>query len=388
MSANTGATGLLCLSAVFFTGWCAAALGDDVVTGERNLAGVRILGLSNGQLSYRLPDGTIESSWLDEIELLQVDRGGVFADFNQAERMMAEGRPEQAISRFRRSLRLTEGFWAEVVPVRLLIAADRAGEIDTAAAQFVRVVRGRGSGPRAAVRLFLRNVPDRRSGKVADALDVLTKALAGGVDDTLAVPLLLQRFRILHHIAAAESERQRTSQSEKRGRGSAPAAIELAEQVAAMTIPEILRVPEVYQEVWLALDVLFAIDGDAPVAWDGLDRAIRDCPDEWLPSFLLLKGRVLQQSAETHEDWIRASWPFLRVALHFPDDPRAADGYYGAAIALERIGRVDHAMAALRQAMAIAPSHSPLGAEVRAMLERLEARDSGTPSESETKESD
>ena len=41
----------------------------------------------------------------------------------------------------------------------------------------------------------------------------------------------------------------------------------------------------------------------------------------------------------------------MRVAIHFPDDAGAADGLYGAARAVERIGRVDKAIELLEECL-------------------------------------
>ena len=75
---------------------------------------------------------------------------------------------------------------------------------------------------------------------------------------------------------------------------------------------------------------------------------VTDSVEGIVPDFLMLRGAFLAGKARTREDLMRASWPFLRVAIHFPDDPRAADGYYEAARLLERIDLSDHAAVLMR----------------------------------------
>ena len=67
----------------------------------------------------------------------------------------------------------------------------------------------------------------------------------------------------------------------------------------------------------------------------------------------------------TREEIIRAAWPFMRVAIHFPEDPRAAQGLYGAAQAVERTGRKDKAAQLLEECL----GHRSLTAETRSLAE-------------------
>ena len=110
-----------------------------------------------------------------------------------------------------------------------------------------------------------------------------------------------------------------------------------ATRVASLTIDESISTDRVYEIVLVALKSALPRDASQR-GLAGLDGAIRYCPDVALPDFLLLKGETLLSRASTREDLIRASWPFVRVVAHMPDDPRAVDGLLGAAAALERLG--------------------------------------------------
>lgn len=329
------------------------AWADDVLLpGGVNLSRVRIVGLSeDGRLEIRKPDGTLHAVPLEDIEMIQVDRGAAFAEFNQAERLRAEGRPEPSLARYRRAMRVTEGHWSEIIPVRFLRAADEAGDIDTAVGLFVRVVRGRATGPAVAVRFFPANVPDKRNGAVASALATLNAALAGDLDDAGRTAVTVLRYRILRHLGTRNAQEAR--------------------RVARLKTPPSVRTREVFEVVYDAFSLLVDATPTARDVGVAVDEAIRACPEEDLPAFLLLKGKILSARATTEEDWLRAVRPFVRVPIHFPDDPRACAGYYGAAVALERAGRLNRAVSLLRLCKDCAPPDEATAHAVRDMLARL-----------------
>jgi len=329
-----------------------AVRGDDVLIGNRNLTRVRIVGLSRVGLDVRMPDGSLRSLPIDQVDLMQIDRGAAFADFNQAERMRAEGRAEQSIARYRRAMRLTEGFWSEIIPARFLRAADQAGELAIAVSMFVRVVEGRTTGPATAVRMFPTNVPDKRNGEVAAALDTLNIALAGDLDDAQRAVLSVLRYRILQRVGAGRDAGE-------------------ARRVAQLSIPEPVRTLPMFETVNDALTLLVEQTPPERDVMTLLDHAIRDCPVEAMPAFLLLKGAALISRAGSEGDWLRASWPFLRVAIHFPDDPHVAEAYYGASTALEKAGQRDYAVTLLRRCLENADGSGAVTQSARAMLERL-----------------
>ena len=136
-----------------------------------------------------------------------------------------------------------------------------------------------------------------------------------------------------------------------------------------MSIPPSARSQRVYAIQLRAFQEVLADDVE-PAELSSLDIAIGDCPDEILPSFLLLKGRTLLRTAATRDQVIRASWPFLRVAIHFRNDSRAAEGLYDAALALERLGRPDKAGELLQECL----EHKWLTPRTRSLAETARAR--------------
>ena len=324
---------------------------DQVIAKGTSYAGAKVLGFEQGRLQFRAADGRLQTQLVNDIDLLVVDRGGVFDDFNLAERFLQAGEFEKATVRYERALRLCDEFWPDLAAARLVMAYDRIGQLDKATMNFIRVVRGRFAGPATAARLVPKTTPAKRDAKFTRAIEQLDAALSQNPGETLRVLFEVLRYEILRR---AEDER----------------AARAAATVAALPVPEAVRSEQVYAGVLAAMQETLK-GGVGPERLANLDRAVRDCPDSSLPSFLLLKGETLLRTAVAREDVIRASWPFLRVVVHRSDDPRAAEGLLGAASAVERLGRTDQAVAFVEECLA----HKRLSGEARgkaqAMLTRL-----------------
>ncbi len=330
------------IAVLLFVSVAASCLrADQVVVGDESYIGAKIVGLIDGRLRFLGADGSAHTVKLNDVTMMVVDRGGVFADFNEAERFRGRGEMQRAAVRYRRMQRLAEGFWSDVIVIRLLQTLDAAGQIDKAVEEYIRVLNGRRSGPAAAAYLFPRNVPQRASARVGRAIDQIDGALSRKPEAGQRVLLEALRFDIM-----------RRSGDKRVASGAA--------RVASLSIPVAARSQTVYAILLDAQrrDVERAY---RPELLASMDRAVRDCPRSLLPDFLLLKGGALLKAASTEDELIRASWPFLRAAIHFPDDPRAAQGLYGAALAVEGLGRADRARNLLAECLA----HAKLTDEVR-----------------------
>jgi tetratricopeptide (TPR) repeat protein len=337
-------------AAVFpVVGAAPAADADQIVTGQGNLTHVKIVGFAEGRVSFQTADGRRLTEYVDQIKLLIVDRDGAFDDLNEAERHLAHGEAEKAAVRYRRAARGLSEFWPDLVQARLAVACDRAGKIDEAVAAFLRVVASK-EGPATAARIVPRNLPDRRDGRTHRALGDIEAALHKNPSDAERALLLLVRFEIF----------RRTGDKDAPGE---------AARVAGLEIPEPVRSGPVYELVHSALSTALETEIRRPVV-EALDRAIRDAPDSHVADFLLLKGRLLSRTAKTREDWVRAAWPFLRIAAHLPDDARAAEALYESARVLERIGRADQAASLLRECL----DHAKLDARTREQAEHMMKR--------------
>lgn len=334
------------------------APADQVVAKGTSYAGAKVLGFEQGRLRFRAADGRLLTQWMNDIDLMVVDRGGVFDDFNLAERFFQAGEFDKSAVRYERAFRLSDEFWPDLAAARLVMAYDRIGQLDKATMNFIRVVRGRFAGPATAARLVPQTIPAKRDAKFTRAIEQLDAALSQNPGETLRVLFEVLRYEVLRR---AEDER----------------AARAAATVAALAPPEAVRSEHVFAVLLAALRETLQ-SGVTTERLANLDRAVRDCPDSSLPSFLLLKGETLLRTAAAREDIIRASWPFLRVVVHMPDDPRAAGGLLGAASAVERLGRGDQAIAFVEECLA----HKRLSDETRGkaqvMLTRLRST-SATP---------
>jgi tetratricopeptide (TPR) repeat protein len=336
-------------------GGASAAFGDQVVASGANRTGALVVGLEDGRLQFRTAAGRLHEAWVDDVDLLIVDRGGAFADFNQAERYLSGGEPDRAIDRYRRALRLAEGFWQDLILARLVMVCDRAKRLDESVGYFVQLIDTERAGPALAARLMPKSIPTKRDKAVTRAIDELDAALSGESDAEKVALFKLLRYDCL----------RRTGDG--RAAGAAPG-------VATLDLPPSARLDRAYSIQLTAMEAVLA-DAVEPQVWESLERAIRWAPEEVLPNFLLLKGRTLLHTAKSEEEIIRASWPFMRVAIHMPEDPRAADGLYGAALALERIGRHDKATALLEECLGHKRLKESTGKSARAALERLRPAD-------------
>jgi tetratricopeptide (TPR) repeat protein len=333
-----------------------AARGDLVVTRQQRFGQVRITGFRDGRLWLELPDGRGESAWIDEIDMILVDRQGAFEDFNEGERYLADGQTEKAAVRYRRGQRGLHDFWIELGQARLTTAYDRAGKIDEAVAAFVQLACGV-NAPATAARLVPKSIPDRRDGKTHRALGELNVALQKDPTEAQRALLMLLRFAIL------------------RATGDKDAQAE-ASRAAQLAVPESIRSVAVYGIVHSALHAALSSSVDRSLM-AALDRAIERAPEVLVPDFLILKGHVLLRTARSREDKLRAGWALMRVVAHMPDDPRAAVAAYEAARILEQIGNEAQAVTLLRECIAHAAVDAQTRTEASRLLDRLRSGDRG-----------
>ncbi len=312
--------------------------------------------MEDGKLRFRSADGALRNVWLDEVQLIFVDRRGIFDDFNQAEKFHAAGQSDRAVVRYGRAFRLAEDFWADVMAVRMVLACDAAGQLDNAVMNLVRVALGEYAGPAAAARIFPGAIPEKRSNRSQRAVEHLQRALSKDPHENQLSLFELLRYEILSRTGDA------------RAAGAAP-------RIVGLTMSVAIRTPEVYAIQLRALRESLGAGEVEPSELAGLNHAIRDCPRAMLPDFLLLKGETLLRTASTRDDLIRAAWPFLRAAIHFRDSPQAPEGLYGAALVLERVGRTDKAVDLLAECLA----HKRISEQVRTTAEAAQVRMRSAP---------
>jgi len=306
-------------------------LADQLIVNKTNYTAARITSLDQGKLRFQTVDGRSMEAWIDEIELIEVDRGSAFIDFNHAERFLASGEAAKAVVRYQRSLRLSEHFWSQLVSARMLIAADLAEQLDKAVNTFIRIVRSDESGAALVTRIFPTRIPINRRGKFIRAIEQLDTSLQLKLEPSQKAVLELLRYDLLRRAGKNRAQR-------------------LAKDILQLTIPKSIRVESVYSKVENAVASVIA-DDQFEIALSGLDRAIQNCPESKLPAFLMLKGRVLLKSADSQPAFIRASWPFMRLAIHFPEHPLTPKSLYHAAEVMHRIGRMNKAVELLTESL-------------------------------------
>ncbi len=312
-------------------GLSTTAHADQVIVHGVNHTNTKVVGLDQGKLQFRLADGRTLAVWIDEVQLILVDRGGIFDDFNQAEQFLHDGDALKAIVRYERTLRLTQEFWADLIACRLAAAHDRAGQIDRAAQYFIRIVNGEFSGMAPAARLYPMNIPDKRDGRVARAVDMLAEESRKLGQDDRRILLDALRYEIL-------------------AKTDPNAAKPLSRTVAELAVPAPARTEHVYGVILRAMQEVFtSMPGSLSLI--ALDRTIRDCPETKLPAFLILKGQLLLQSAQSREQIMHAAWAFLRVPIHMPNNELAPKALLEAARAMKALERPEQVQTLLAECL-------------------------------------
>ncbi len=339
------------LLTIFIT--CSSGRADQVVLENANYIGAEIVDFKEGSVRFREATGGYRKIPVTEIKSIIVDRARGFDDFNHAERFLLQGDSVKAVVRYKRSMRMAKGFWKPLIAVRLIIACDRAGRTDAAAAALIEIVKDPASQPAAGL-LIPRNIPKLANSRFAEAVRLLSVAMRDSPAPTQNMPLAMYRYELFRRTG----DRRET---------------ESAIEISSREIPTYLRTDRIYSIVLAALMKRRSAGTESELIPD-ISRAIRDCPMNKLPDFLLLKGRVLLATAETRDELIRASWPFLRVAIHSSKDSRAAIGLQGAAEVLEQMEEYAKAKALLNECLNHEKVNSETATTARASLDRLKNR--------------
>lgn len=342
------AIGALCAITMLSSG---DARADQIVVGDANHTDVQITGVDGGEVTYRTSDGVVHAVSLNDVRLIFIDQIRTLGDFNEAERFLLDGKVEEAIVRYQRARRLAESFWKGLVAARLINAYDRAERIDDAVDQWIVVLGDAALGSLTAARLLPNRLPSRRTAAAGRSVEALAAALADLPDSDRRTLLELLRFDIMNQSGDSR-------------------AASVAPGVAVLAIAKPLRCERLYRIQLAAFESLL---GEASVDPASLDRAILACPRSLVPSFLLLKGDRLLKAAETRDDLIRASWPYMHIVAMVPTDERAADGLFRTAGIVERIGRSDTAAKLLRKCLEHPRVSDRTRHRAKAALKRVEA---------------
>ena len=326
----------------------ACARGDQVITETGDHTRVKVTGYATGNLHLLLDDGSIVPVPLARVMRMVIDTAGQMADFNEAERYLAEDQLQKAIVRYDRALRVATDFWPAVIQVRLLQACDRAGKFERAVQHFVTVAQ---DAPSAAAALIPNSIPQGRTPTAKRAAQRLTAEANRASQIDCRVLLELLRYAILS------------------GTGD-PAAARWTREVARTAIPPSIATGQVYGiQVMACRELLEAKAFDAVLA--SVEQAVADCPTEVLPDLLLLKGRALLARASDRDDLLASGAALMRVPIHFPDHQQAPEALFWAARVHERLERRDKAVQLLEECLAHARVSQALRQQAEAELSRL-----------------
>lgn len=326
---------------------------DHIVVGKTAYPNARLQTLAGGKLQFKTAEGRQVTAWVGDVSLIIMDKEGAFADFNQAERFMNDNQPGEAIGRYRRAQKMREDFWSDLIAARQLVAADRAGQLGEAVQCFIRVIRSDLIGPMAALRLLPDNISADRNAETTHAIQTLDSAIAVDppVDQRVALELL--RYEVLR-------------------RSNNPRASAAARSLCNAAVPKGVDVDRPWNIQRLAIEQTWK-DATSTTVLSNIERALRDCPESVLPDYLLLKGRFLLKSATSREEIIRATWPIMRIVIHTPNHPRAADALFEAAAALERLGQPNKAIELLEECSKKPKLESDMSQSITAAIKRLRA---------------
>ena len=304
---------------------------------------------------FQVGDGTEQSAWIDEATRIIVDTASGFEDFNDAETALADADYDRAIGRYERALRRSRNYWQDVISWRLAAAYLADGRLDRAAGYFISVARSVQAGPRAAARLLpsIVSSPDRRS--AARAVEKLDSALRGASDAPDTTVLRLLRFVI----------------AEPAGRGG---GVREAHAVLRAPLDESLRIRAAYQIRVRAAEALLAAGAIEEADFAGIDEGILHAPADVVAGFLWTKGRARMIAAKRPDDVIRATWLFMRIAIHMPADPLVPRALLEAGRGLERAGREAKAVGLWRECLGLAQIDDETRKIVEAEVARVEAK--------------
>jgi hypothetical protein len=328
--------------------------GDEITTASEHLRKIKITDYVLGRIRFCRPAGEPGDVAVFQVRTLLIDSIGDVGDLNQAEIYIDQGETAQAVLRYERALRGVQGFWQDLARVRLLQACNRAGMPDKAVAQWLEVLK---QDPACAAELLPDHLPPTRTHAVDRALSDLDAAATKTNDETARRLVDVARYAI--HCRLGDNE-----------------AGDLAERVAAQSLTGPAATAPAYAVKTDALRSVFQRRG-AEAALAGLDPALTDAPETALPDLLLLKGDILFATARERTDYVRAGWAYLRVPIHFPHDPRAARGLWGAARVHEKLEAPELAVQLLRECLAVEGIDAATRTSAAEALQRLTARSGG-----------
>lgn len=315
----------------FLLPFTTAAQGDLIITTQEKYPSATVVGFEEGKVYFRTNDDMLHEVRIQDVGLFHIDSESVFDDFNQAEKFLHQNQTQRALIRYRRALLPSQDFWKELIAARFLMACDRAGHLDAATRNLIVLSKGSWGGVSSACQLIPQQIPHEKTRRTSRSIEHLDAALFKRPPLTQRVLWEYFRYKILHET-------------------SDDRAVDSAVKIARMPIPPELRYEELYRIKLSAIESALAKE-ITPGLITSLDEGIRLAPDSVVAGYLIVRGEVLLKSANSQAEIIRATWPLMRAAIHFPESPQAAKGLYLASTAMTKLSRKVQALQLLEECL-------------------------------------
>jgi len=328
-------------------GTSTASRGDVVaVAGQPAVVGARVLGLENGQLSYRLPDGREVSRAIREVEYLQVVGWQLF---NKAEKELRDRRFRDAVVTYERVLvdiRDGRGIPATkldrelLVRCRLLRAWDAERQFGRAVEMYLQILESSAGGAAWAAPLRPAHVPSAASSELEKAALLVAGAIEKHKGDAIGASL------------AAWRESWPTAPPVSNGQ---PA-------IAAVSAPTCSGIQEVRSQLRA---------GRYAAALKELDRLRPTLDPRCQPEWFYCRGQALLATMTSPSDAAacgRAGLTFMRVVIHFPEHALAPECLYLAGELCRRSGEGEQAATLWSELLRIYPNTVPWAEQAKREL--------------------
>jgi len=376
------------------------ARADTVNDGRGTFGGVEIIGFSDADLAFRMPDGRIVSRPAMQVKYIQVfnSHDRMAEVLSEGEKLAAANDPLGAIQRYKQVEANARTTWLQdFAAFRQAQWQDKLGAFPQALDAYMTLTL---RVPQIAGLVVPKNLPAPGSPEATDALDALKRAERRSPPEDVAATLIRLRHRIQHggknpeppttRPVAKKTEKPRPPsdraekpvKSTKAGPTTRPAKREPKPVETAKKPPRTAE--PTTQPAGGKLDGLAKLarqaiaEGNLELAAKTVDRARGYAKGPDRAMWLLLSAEL--QLAQKRFD--QAGLTAMRVVVEFPDSAQVGAALYSTGLAYEGLGRPAKAVELFTEAANTAKSDETTRAAANARLKALreaELAPTGTP---------
>lgn len=324
-------------------------IADEIVTTTRaKYASVRIEDIRDGALYFRDAQGRLLNRPLAEVQRITFVG---WEAFNRGESALADRQYRKATREFEAALKSTEQndpaearprHRRELLLVRLIASLDGEGEFDQAVRRYIELC---GLWGATASGFEPRNIPGKQSALYSAAVETLKTTIDKAADGPSASLLQTYLKRIQSDTPTSAPDSQ-------------PVAVVKPKETEIL----LRRVEEAVES------------GRIDAARKVIDHAMKNEPAAKLAPWRYWNGRCLEAGAQNNDDRLRAAEEYMRVVIHFPNDPHVAESLYRTAMIHKKLGYLNRVAPLLREAL----SHNP-GDELKRRCEQALAETATSP---------